>query len=186
MQTMNKTQHVGEFFKKKLEYLVGLVAIVLFIVISISEPGKKIELGLYNTLLQIKPEVTERNDVLLINIDDVAIEEIGAFPWTRDIIADALIRLREAGGRSIVFDIEYLSPGQAGVNREYVKTVFPKEYSGVHDDILQNLNDFTGAVAAKNIPLNSVPEVGTEMSGYVDQRMKELSGSITSIYFPGQ
>ena len=180
---MNKRQHVGDFFKKKLEYLVGLVAIILFIVISISEPGKKIELGLYNTLLQIKPEVTERNDVLLINIDDVAIEEIGAFPWTRDIIADALIRLREAGGRSIVFDIEYLSPGQAGVNREYVKTIFPKEFSGVHDDILQYLNDFTGAVAAKNIPLNSVPEVGTEMSGYVDERMKELSGSITSNIF---
>jgi len=119
----------------------------------------------------------------LIDIDDSAIEQIGAWPWSRDIIADALVRLKEAGGQRVVFDIEYLSPGQTGINRAYVKTEFPAEYGAVHDEIVQYLDEFTSAIASKSIPLRSVPEFGGEMSGYIDQRMNGLSESITANIF---
>jgi adenylate cyclase len=151
--------------------------------VSASDAGSKLEYRFYDTLLGIKPGVTERKDVLLIDIDDPAIEQIGAWPWSRDIMADALIRLREAGGKTAVFDIEYLSPGQAGVNRTYVKNEFPSEYKGVHDEVLQYLQDFTGAIASRNIPLSFVNETGSEMAGYVDQRMNDLQGSITANIF---
>ena len=86
-------------------------------------------------------------------------------------MADALIRLREAGGKTAVFDIEYLSPGQAGVNRAYVKNEFPAEYKGVHDEVLQYLQDFTGAIASRNIPLSFVNEDGNR-----DVRFRSISG----------
>jgi adenylate cyclase len=174
---------ISGFLKDRLEYCVALIAFLFFFALSLTETGVKTELGMYDTLLAIKPEIRERGDVLLVNIDDEAIEQIGAFPWTRDVIADALIRLREAGGKTVVFDIEYMTPGQSGVNREYVKNVFPAEYSGVKSEMLQYIKDFSDAVAARNIPLSSVGEVGGEMSGYIDQRMGELSGSITSNIF---
>ena len=180
---MSAPGKIGDFFKQKLEYVAALVVFFFFLGLSLTGPGKTTEFGLYDTLLGIKPAATEREDILLVNIDDLAIEEIGAWPWSRDILADTLIRLREAGGKRAVFDIEYLSPGQAGVNRSYVKTDFPAEYEGVHTEILQYLKDFSDAIAAKSIPVAAVPEVGTEMSAYIDGRMDELSRSITANIF---
>lgn len=180
---MKKTSAFTEFLKKKLEYGAAFVSFLIFFAISLTSSGLKLEYGFYDTFLNIKPEVTERNDILLVNIDDEAIEQIGAWPWTRDIIGDALVRLRESGGRYAVFDIEYLSPGQTGVNRNYVKTEFPSEYEAVHTEILEYLASFTDAVASQQIPLDYVAEMGQDMSGYVNQQMGELSSSITSNIF---
>lgn len=182
-RNLKSAERLSDLFKKNLEYVVALCALIFFLGIALTESGEKTEFSLFDTLLGLKPAVTERKDILLINIDDLAMEEIGAWPWSRDILADTLIRLRETGGKKAVFDIEYLSPSQAGVNRSYVKTVFPSEYAGVHSDIIQYLQDFSGAIASKSIPLSAVPEVGTELSGYVDQRMNELAGSITANIF---
>lgn len=180
---MKRKANFGDYIKDKLEYFVALFAFLLFFSLSLTDTGVKNELGMYDTLLKIKPEIRERSDVLLVNIDDEAIEQIGAFPWTRDVIADAIIRLREMGGKTVVFDIEYMTPGQAGVNRDYVKSIFPAEYSGIKGEMLQYIKDFSDAIATRSIPLSSVREVGGEMSGYLDQRMGDLSGSISANIF---
>jgi adenylate cyclase len=180
---MKKTNGIGEFFKKRLEYCVALFALVLFTLISVSDSGRRIEFSLYNTLLTIKPAPVERKDVLLVNIDDSAIEDIGAWPWSRDVLADLLIRLREAGGKYAVFDIEYLNPGQTGVNRSYVKNELPAQFAGTKNGILGYVNDFSQAVATQSIPLSYVPDVSKEMSGYINQDMDSLSGSITGNIF---
>lgn len=172
-----------DILKKKLEYITAFACLVLLIVLSLSKAGSVFELGLYDVLLDIKPEIEQRPEILLVDIDDYAIEQIGAFPWTRDIIADALIRLREVGGSKIVFDIEYLTSGQSGVNRDYVKTEFPAEYQSVHNEIVEYLGSFSEAIARSSIPLEAVPEYGSEMTLYIDQRMNDLSGSITGNIF---
>lgn len=180
---MTFIERLKEFFKKKMEYVIAILVLIFFLVFSVTESGKKTEFSMYDTLLGIKPQVTERKDVLLVCIDDSAIEQIGAWPWSRDIIADTLVRLREFGIKRTVFDIEYLNPGQIGVNLGYVKNEFPAKYKGVQTEIIDYLSSFTDAVATKNIPLAAVPEVGSEMSGYIDQQMKDLSGSITANIF---
>jgi adenylate cyclase len=114
---MRNKASFGDFFKKKLEYIVALVALTVMAGISLTESGRRFEYRLYDTLLSIKPEIDARSDILFVDIDNSAIEQIGAWPWSRDIFADSLIRLKEAGGGYITFDIEFLSPGQEGVNR---------------------------------------------------------------------
>jgi adenylate cyclase len=178
-----KFDRIGEFFRKKLEYCVALFAFVLFLLISISGAGKRIEFQLYDALLKIKPAPEERKDILLVDINDESIEEIGAWPWSRDVIADVLIRMREAGSKYAVFDIEYLNPGQTGVNRSYVKNDFPAEFSSVRSDILGYVKDFSEAVSSKNIPLSYVSDVSAEMTGIIDGEMKDLSTSINSNIF---
>ncbi len=180
---MERLKKLAEVFKKKLEYAASFVVLVAFIGLSVTESGIKTEYGMYDTLLMLKPAPTERKDILLVNIDDAAIEEIGAWPWSRDIIADAILRLREVGARYSVFDIEYLSPGQPGVNRSYVKNDFPAEYGAVHSEILEYLDGFTQAVASRSVTISDVSEFGGEMTAHVDNRMKDLSSSITGNIF---
>ncbi len=180
---MKKTKNLADFFRKRLEYCVAAVVLALFVALSMSDAGRGVEFRLYNWLLALKPAPTERHDVLMVNIDDSAIEEVGAWPWSRDVIADVLIRMRETGAKYAVFDIEYLNPGQTGVNRAYVKNEFPAQFSGVRDEVLQYVKDFTDAVESKNIPLSYVGEVGGELGGYISSDMASLSDSITANIF---
>jgi len=172
-----------DLVKKKLEYVVCFGVVVLVVIFSIIPQVSTLELGFYNLLLGIKPEITERSDVLLLNIDDLAIEEIGTWPWSRDVLADVLIRFREAGGRKVVFDIEYLSPGQTGVNTAYVRNKFPEEYESVQNEILDYLSQFSAAIANRNIPYSDALEVGSEMASYIEMRMADLATSISSNIF---
>ncbi|HPO03803.1 MAG TPA: hypothetical protein PL077_10695, partial [Treponemataceae bacterium] len=56
-----------DYLKKKLEYAVAFITLAVFVSLSLTESGVKIEYGMYDTLLAIKPEVSERKDVLLVN-----------------------------------------------------------------------------------------------------------------------
>lgn len=180
---MKKQINIAELIKKKLEYLVSFLCILLILIFSFTKSGRTLELGLYDTLLGIKPEIKQRQEILLVDIDDYAIEQIGAFPWTRDVIADSLIRLREVGGSNIVFDIEYMTPGQSGVNRDYVKNEFPLEYKNAQTDIVDYVSSFSDAIASYNLPVEVVPEYGAEMTQYIENRLTEVSTSISDNIF---
>lgn len=180
---MKKKDVIAGILKNKLEYIVVFLIFAFFSLFSLTEIGVRVELQLYNTLLMLKPSPRERSDILLVDINDSSIEKVGAWPWSRDIIADVLIRMRECGVKATVFDIEYLNPGQVGVNRAYVKNVFPYKFAAVRDDIVQNVRDFSRAVADKTIPLEWVPDVGEEMVGLVQEGMNGLSDSIHTNIF---
>lgn len=180
---MIKKEKIFDAFKNKLEYGIALCCFIMFLLLDVTKVGTSLEYGLYDTLLAIKPEISQKEEIVLLDIDDYAIEQLGAFPWTRDIIADALIRLREAGGSRITFDIEYMTPGQSGVNTNYVKNSFPAEYKEAHEEIVSYLDDYTNAIVSGSLPLDAVADVGADMNEYVNYLMEGLSDSITSNIF---
>jgi adenylate cyclase len=71
------------------------------------------------------PSLKENKSVLLVNIDDESIEQVGIFPWTRDIMADAIVFLREMGAETVVFDLSYLDKSPVTVDPEYVTKELP-------------------------------------------------------------
>lgn len=85
----------------------GLTALGLF---------QKFEYKFYDILLSFKKAPEERQEILLVDIDDLALDQMGSWPWTRDKLADALIYMKELGAETAVFDIEYLSPSQESVD----------------------------------------------------------------------
>ncbi len=87
---------------------------------------EKFEYKFYDILLGFKKTPAEREEVLLVDVDDVALEMMGTWPWSRDKIADSLLYMREAGAKSALFDIEYLSESEKSV-----------DYS-VYEQILEN------------------------------------------------
>ncbi len=82
---------------------------------------KKFEFRIYDMLLATRPITEKYDDLALVEIDDISIDKLGPWPWSRDIISDVLLRLREVGARKAVFDIEYLSPSKVAVNPEMIQ-----------------------------------------------------------------
>ena len=50
----------------------------------------------------------ESPDVLMIKVDDDAVDQIGTFPFSRTVYSQMLTNLKELGARSVVFDLSFL------------------------------------------------------------------------------
>lgn len=81
----------------------------------------KFELRVYDLLLSTRPISQKAPNLALVEIDDASLDKLGPWPWSRDIIADVLLRLREVGAKTAVFDIEYISPSKIAVNPEQME-----------------------------------------------------------------
>ena len=68
----------------------------------------------------------ESSSVVMINIDDASVENIGTWPFNRDIYASALITMRELGAESAVFDLSFLDKSPAKVDENYVYNELPQ------------------------------------------------------------
>lgn len=115
--------------KKSTKFLsfVVVAAVSVFVsLLTFAGVFEKFEHKFYDILLGFKKTPAEREEILLVDVDDVALEMMGTWPWSRDKIADSLLYMREAGAKSALFDIEYLSKSEKSV-----------DYS-VYEQILEN------------------------------------------------
>ena len=66
-------------------------------------------------MMHLRKEPQCNENVMILKIDDPSIVELGEWPWSRDIMADALLRMKELGAYNAIFDIEYISPSKNGI-----------------------------------------------------------------------
>ena len=79
------------------------------------------------------PSTQIRDDVVMVGIDDFAIDTIGSFPFTRDVYADCISVMEEMGVESIVFDLSFIDSAKAigyGATNDFdVWEIFEKKNS---------------------------------------------------------
>ncbi len=107
--------------KKSLAYLLPAVVSIVFILIGFTEFNKNNDNRVYDLLLRLKPEVTENEQILLLDVDDLAISKVGVWPWSRSIMADGLILMKEMGAAYCVFDIEYTEQSPRGIDSAFLE-----------------------------------------------------------------
>jgi len=61
---------------------------------------------------QLQGSIQARSDVVIVGIDDRSLQEIGAWPWNRDVFATALTNLEKAKPRAVGLDILFLESRQ--------------------------------------------------------------------------
>ena len=65
-------------------------------------------------LLQQTDQPVQSQDIGIVAIDEAAIEKYGQWPWKREVIADIVWKLREAGAGIIVIPILFSEPDRLG------------------------------------------------------------------------
>lgn len=84
--------------------LIPCFSIFVSTVLIFTPLDKKIS----DVVLRTGKNIDERNDVLLLNIDDDSIENVGKFPWTRNVYGDILVALKNLGADFSVFDLTFV------------------------------------------------------------------------------
>ena len=59
-------------------------------------------------------------DIILVAIDAPSIEQIGVWPWSRQLHAELLKQLEKADARDIAFDVDFSTPSDAASDRDFL------------------------------------------------------------------
>ncbi|MDI9245114.1 CHASE2 domain-containing protein [Marinobacter sp. CHS3-4] len=85
-------------------WTLGIPLILMLWALHSLDVPQRLNLWLYDTLITASP--TELSpDIALVAIDERSLDELGKWPWPRDLHASLIDKLDAAGAETIVFDI---------------------------------------------------------------------------------
>ena len=174
-------------------WAIAFVTLFVLTFIGIKDPQVKqiLRLKSFDLLLQSeKKEVSQ--DIGVITIDEKAIEKYGQWPWKRDILADIIIKLREAEVGIIVLPILFSEEDRLGGDNELAQVL---QYGVVISQVgttQTNKNAVSRGVAKVNDPmpwlfswpgmLGPIPLLGENASGVgVVNTVPEIDGVVRRI-----
>ncbi|MGP1594538.1 MAG: CHASE2 domain-containing protein [Treponema sp.] len=133
-----------------------------------------IENRMYDTFLAAKPEVAEDTSIVLLDIDDISIEEVGLYPWPRNTIAKGLQTLTQMGSAYAVFDIEYIDKSPMSVDSAYLQGGLKSQFAASFEEIGANVQDLFSALANNQITLPEAGAYGNELISFIDESRDSL------------
>ena len=167
--------------KKRLLYLMPVAVAVFFALLSFTQIQKDNENRIYDLFLRIKPEVTEDSRILLLDVDDLAISKVGVWPWSRSIMADGLLLLKEFGAKYAVFDIEYTEQSPRGINSEFLENKIPETVNQQFDTINSNITDLFTAIASGGIRVKDAADFASQLKDINDSIKAHLLETMGSV-----
>ena len=167
--------------KDWLTVIVPTIALAVLGLFKLSPAYFGAEWGLYDLFLSARPAVEERGEVLLLNVDDLAIERVGVWPWRRSIMADGLILMAEFGVETVTFDIEYLEESPLGVNSSVLNQEIPELVTTEFQSLTQDSSSLIGALQAGQIPLDDAGAFVDELAQNAAQSSRAVLSKVQEI-----
>ncbi len=167
--------------KHRYDIYIPLAFLIVLLLLYTTDIYENPDNQIYDTFLRLKRPVSENPDILLLNIDDLAISKVGMFPWTRDIMADGLILLAEFDAGYAVFDIEYTEKSLRGINPDVFEKTFPDHVEHEFIVLSSTVRELLTAVESGAIPpaylflyADEVQSVITESEESILSNMKKI------------
>ena len=73
-------------------------------------PLEEVRLRTFDLFQVLRPREQTIRPVVIVDIDEASLKEIGQWPWPRTVVADLVTRLNELGALVIGFDIVFAEP----------------------------------------------------------------------------
>ncbi len=174
-------------------WTIAFVTLFVITFIGLKDPQVKEILRLKGFDLLLQSEKKELSqDIGVITIDEKAIEKYGQWPWKRDILADVIIKLREAEVGIIVLPILFSEEDRLGGDNELAEVL---QYGVVISQVgttQTNKNAVPRGIAKINDPmaymfewpgmLGPIPLLGEKASGVgVVNTVPEIDGVVRRI-----
>ena len=159
---------------KNFKKYSGIFLLIIFLIIKFQDSNfvKKIENISYDFFQSIFTVDTDFNNVVIVDIDEKSIGEIGQFPWRRDIFAKLINKLNTLDASIISFDIFFSEEDKQNPKR--ILEEFDIESSDVLDSDQSLYNEIQtskiilpvlGDISAFNKNNNSKPKANIVTKG---------------------
>ena len=167
---------LGEFMIKK--YLHLIIPVLVAAVCSLLA-FSTLDLKVADWFQRPLKSTEESKNVIMINVDDTAVDQIGVWPFSRGIYADSLITLRELGTESVVFDLSFVDKTQAKVNEHYVTETLPSYVDSDFETLNEIIVDVMGQYAEGALKSGDAEDVAEDMIHYTNDMKNRLQTNIS-------
>ena len=176
-------KNYSKTFKKNLDKIAVVIVILVCAFAGVLGLLQKFDFRLYDLMLGLRRQPESRKEILFVEIDNKSLEDLGPWPWSRDIIANSLLRMKELGAKTAVFDIEYLSPSQLGVNPEASKDI-GNAIDVQKQDVADIITQISQAAASGMYGGNDLVQLASEaIEDYINPEFDSLKQRITDSAF---
>lgn len=165
--------------KKYLNILVPITAVLLCSLFLCTQLDNKV----YDLFLRAMPALTEDPSVVIVKIDDPSIENVGVFPWSRNIMADAIVFMREMGAETVAFDLSYLDKSPAILNHDYMNNGLPKSINENINSVNEVITYVMDAFTNHEITSNEAEEYKNQILDFNNNVKDKITSSLTPITF---
>jgi adenylate cyclase len=159
---------------KKISVLTAAISTLVFALLAPTRFFSRIEDKVYDFFLLGRPQRERFQDIVFLDVDDLAIDHVGVFPWPRSVMAEALVRLKEYGARMVIFDIEYIDESPTQVNEIYLKEDLEYDFSNSVNRIKGDVFNVITAYGQGVIREEQLPEILEELLEQIEQNGNDL------------
>lgn len=178
-----RVKNYSKLFKEKSDRIAAIAVIVLWGLFEALGLLQKFDYRLYDLMLGLRRQPESRQELMFVEIDNKSLEDLGPWPWTRDILANTLIRMKELGAKTAVFDIEYLSPSNLGVNPNASEDI-ARAIDIQKQDVADVINQLTGAATGGMYAKKDLIALATEaIEEWVNPGLDSLKDNILGASF---
>jgi adenylate cyclase len=100
------------FVRRNLELIAPALMLLAMVGLRVREPAliEQLRNLAFDTYQRLVPRPTAQAPVIIVDVDEDSLDKIGQWPWPRDILAQLVDRLNEAGAAAIAFDVLFAEP----------------------------------------------------------------------------
>ncbi len=169
------------FSKNRFDFIVPAAVVLVFAVLAFAGPFQGLDQRVYDLFLRLKPPLAEDPHILLLDVDDNSISRVGSWPWSRDVMGDALILMREFGAARAVFDVEYVNRSPGGLDTFLLKRGVPDAFNTEFAQIQTNIEQLFDAMRSGSLPPAEARKYVSELVGLTALGKSRLLDAVRSI-----
>ena len=123
---------------RRLIFLCGLVPAVLATAVALARPAifTSLDSASYDTLLRWSQWKTPDDRIVIVDIDEKSLSEVGQWPWRRDVMGELITKLRDKGATIVALDIVFSEPDRYQSVIPIGDPSNPRRISGTPDELL--------------------------------------------------
>ncbi len=119
-------------FKPLYAFVIPAVILSIAITLYITTPPvlESLRLRVFDAYQNIKPRAYEPVPITIIDIDEASLAEYGQWPWSRNIMAQLISTLRDAGVASVAMDMVFAESDRT--SPASLLPLWSKEFEGIN------------------------------------------------------
>ncbi|MFW6292557.1 MAG: CHASE2 domain-containing protein [Spirochaetota bacterium] len=167
--------------KRSVELIVPVAAALIFAMLNFVPIFRTAEQRVYDLFLRLKSPIAEREEILLLDIDDTAISNVGLWPWSRDYMARGLMLLRELDSGYVTFDIEYVDESPQVIDGRYLRQELPAIIDNDFAFVDEQIRALFGALASGQIPLADAEDFIDQLAGLTSEIRDDIKAAAAGV-----
>jgi len=136
---------------------------------------------IYDTLSRVKPAAPAAPALLLIDVDQQATAAAGPWPWSRDLLADGLVALKEMNASYAVLDLPLGQKSAPGLDPSALREALPAALDREFQQVEENIQSLFDAIRRGSVRPQDAPRYVSDLIGLTAMAKTRLREAATGI-----